>query len=294
MAINITHNYARAFDDTFRLLDQQLSSKLRVAAEVKPVKGELVTFERIASGSGLTPTTNYFTEHSLTDFTHSRRVAFMQAYHKPYGLSDEDLAQMVVDPTSQYMQNMVAEYNREIDSVLITAALGAANEGASGGTSTAFDTTNQQITAGGTGLTLAKVRQGMRILLSNSVDINRQKVYLFTNGYGIEDMLAETGVTSIDFVDVKPNQSGSFPTPFGFEMVHVEALTNFTGASASSSSRPAILMVEGAVGLGTAIDLDLSVDRRPDMLNINQMLLKTMVGAVRIHDARVVDIRFAQ
>lgn len=293
MAIDITHNYARQFDDTFRLLDQQLSSKLRIAAEVKPVKGELVTFERIASGGGLTPTTNYFTEHSLTDFTHSRRVAFMQAYHKAYGLSDEDLAQMVADPTSQYMQNMVAEYNREIDSILITAALGSANAGASGGTSVAFDSANQ-IAAGGTGLTLAKVRQGMRILLSNNVDIMRQKVYLFTNGYGIEDMLAETGVTSIDFVDVKPNQSGVFPTPFGFEMVHVEALTNFTGASASSSSRPAILMVEGAVGLGTAIDLDLSVDRRPDMLNINQMLLKTMVGAVRIHDARVIDIRFAQ
>lgn len=293
MAISITDNYARQFDDTFRLLDQQLSSRLRIAAEAKPVAGSLVTFERISAGSGLTPTTNFYTQHSISDFTHSRRVAFMQAYHKAYALSDEDLAQMIADPTSQYMQNMVAEYNREVDKILIEAALGSANAGQSGATSVAFDSANQ-IAHGSVGLTLAKVRQGMRILMTNNVDTLRSKVYLFTNGYGIEDLLAETGLTSIDFVDVKPNATGEFPTPFGFTIVPTEELSNYTGASAASTNRPAILMVEGAIGLGTAIDMDLSVDKRPDMLNVHQMLLKTMLGAVRIHDSRVIDIRFQQ
>lgn len=298
MAINIDNSFIRQFGDNIEHVSQQMGSKLRGAVMEMRVKGKDFTIERLQNPNDtLSVINSRHADTVISDLTHSRRVGFMTPFARSYMIDDEDKVRLLLDPTSSYVEQIAGEMNRTIDDKIIAAMMGNAYAGENGATTVALPAA-QHIAAGGTGLTLAKAKQALKILMANHVDIDREDLYLATNAAGMEDLIGDSGLISRDFVPYQPNVDGKVLMVAGFKVIHVERLSTYNGeyttTAPSSSSRPALAFAKSGVRMGVAIDKILDVSREP-LKNLNHLItLKTYFGCVRAHDEKVVDIRFVE
>ena len=170
MAATINQSFISQFSDNIHLLLEQKGSKLRKVFPVEMAKGEKHFFERLGNFVA-SEVVGRLADTALQDPAHSRRMATVKRYHASTYLDDIDKFKLLIDPTSDYSLKLANAHGKNYDTVVIDAILGTANTGADGSGTQAFDTSNQQIAHGGTGLTVAKFNQALRILEGNEVDI---------------------------------------------------------------------------------------------------------------------------
>ena len=91
----------------------------------------------------------------------------------------------------------------------------------------------QQIAAGGTGLTKAKLIQAKKLFRQNEADAeNGEELYIGYTGEQLEDLLSQTEPASSDYNNVKALVDGTIKRWMGFEWVPSE---RFTKASTTRS-----------------------------------------------------------
>lgn len=293
MPLNIDHNFVTNFRDNLELRCQQLSSQIRSCAKEERIVGEIWTQERLKNPNDTLPLSS--TRHGdtpVSDMEHSRRNAFIYDYADGTMLDKEDKVRMLVDPTSSYIEELAGQYNRTIDDKLIECLLGDSFEGKSGATVSALPA-SQQIAHGGTGLTLDKLKTAHKKLIQGFVDVDREDLVLLTNAEGFDDLTKDAGVINIQNVDFKVNMNYKVPMIAGFKIIKCERLSVFTGASASSSNRPAIAMACSTLKLGIA-NFETWVKQEGLKLNNWVFGIKTSFGTMRVHDEKVIDIRFQE
>ena len=287
----------RQFNDNLLMTDQQMKSFLRQGVTETRVKGKDFSFDRITDPTSIMSTiSTRHGESTWADLSLSRRVGVTTNFGDGVMVDREDLMRQLVDPRSAVAEELAGRFNRTLDlRVLIPAILGDAKTGETGSGTAAL---GNQIVAGGTGLTLTKLREARTLLLQGYVDLDREMMSLYTNAEGDEDLRSDSGLVSIDNVNNKPNESGRVLRVCGFDVHPCEALSlatgTYTGAALSSTSRPAILMSKSAVVMGVSEDMRAHVDEMPTHNHNTSIRLYATVGAVRLYDERVVDIRFAE
>jgi hypothetical protein len=154
-------------------------------------------------------------------------------------------------------------------------------DSADAGSTVAFPSA-QWITTGG-GLTLAKVLNAKRLL--DLADVPDGDRYFVVGSYQMNvDLLDATEFTSIDYGTQKTMQSGQVTEFLGFKWIRSERLTKV------SSDRYCYAFHKNAIGLSIGADINSSFDKRPDLSNAMQVLLKMSAGAVRIEEEGVVRI----
>jgi hypothetical protein len=88
---------------------------------------------------------------------------------------------------------------------------------------------------------------------------------------------------------------GSF---LGFNIIHCERITSlagtYGGTAIATTARPCIAFTRSAVGLAVGEDIKTQISLRDDKNYAAQVYLEMTMGATRIHDDRVVDIRIAE
>jgi hypothetical protein len=192
---------------------------------------------------------------------------------------------MLIDPTSAYAINGAYSLGRAMDNLIIEAALGTAKTGENGTTSTAFDTSNQQVAVGAAGLTVAKLREAKKILLSNDVDVEMDPLFIAVTAQQIDDLLGTTEVTSSDYNTVKALAQGAVDTFMGFKFIHTELV----GVD-SSSYRRVVAWAQSGMHLGVWDDINSKITERPDKSYSMQVYCKGTFGATRTEEGKVVEI----
>lgn len=294
MALNITDSMVRQYQANIELVALQRKSALRNAVNSMTVTGKDFSIERLTnSNDTLTPVSSRHSATVISDPAHSRRVGLMSSFNFAFGLDNEDLIRMLADPASSYIAELAGQFNRTLDEHLITQLLGDAKTGETGSSTQALPA-GQQIAHGSAGLTLTKLKQARTLFLQNHVDLDMEEVSLATNAEGLEDLSTDSGVVSIDNVNFKVNESGRLGMLAGFRILPAERITSYTGTSAASSNRPAIAFTKSALMLGLGQDMKVKVSDRADLNHMQQMHISSTYGAVRVHDEKVVDIRFQE
>lgn len=296
MALNITDSMVRQYNDNLHMTDRQMVSALRAGVTEMRVVGKDASIERHTDPvDDMSVVAGRHEDTVYVDMAHSRRVLTVTSYRDATQIDHEDVLRMLVDPKGASVQQLAGRFNRTLDQKLIAAALGTAATGEAGAGTQALV---NQIAAGGTGLTLAKLKEARTMLIQSFVDLDREEMNLFTNAEGLEDLSLDTGVVSVDNVNFQVNVDGKVRMLAGFVIKTCEALTRhtgtYTGAAISSTSRPAILMAKSAVHLGIGEDLHAKVDELPNKWHAVGIAAYATIGAVRVFDERVVDIRFAE
>lgn len=286
MTVTINQNYVNKFSaDLYHLIGTQ-GSKLKGIFSEEMAKGEKHFFNRLGDFS-VAERVARNAATSLQDAAHSRRMCTVKLYDAAVGVDKLDINKMLIEPTNDYVKKLSDKHGQNFDSVLLNALIGSAASGADGSSTTAFDS-NNVIAHGGTGLTAAKFHQALRILQGNRVDIMREEVVLITNARGLEDLYAEQTLTSFDYQNKKVLAGKELPSLRGVSIIHSEDVPDSTAGSVYRG----ILTTRNAMKVAISENLNVEIDKRPDLSNIMQVYTSMMFGAVRMEEANVIDILF--
>lgn len=287
MSFEVTTAFVQQYTTNVGLLLQQRGSKLREAVTMGSYTGKAAkAVEQIGAVSAQARTSRH-ADTPLISTPHDARWVFPTDYEWADMIDDQDKLRMLIDPTSPYALNGAYALGRAMDADIISAALGTAKTGENGTTSTAFDTSNQQVTVGGTpaGLTVAKLREAKKILLSNEVDVDMDPLYIAVTAKQLDDLLGTTEVTSSDYNTVKALVQGQVDTFLGFKFIHTELL----GVNANSYRR-VIAWAKSGLHLGMWNDVNAKISERSDKSYATQVYVKGTFGSTRTEEGKVVEI----
>jgi hypothetical protein len=157
-------------------------------------------------------------------------------------------------------------------------------------TSTALPS-GQKILAGATTFTKAKILAARRIFQANNVGVEQgEELYMLYDSNMMAQILADTQLTSADFMAVKMLQDGDLAGKWcGFNWIPYELLDNGAGGA---TERKTVAMTKDAVHFGRGINWDFSIDKRPDMQNLMQLGAQMSVGSGRANEQKIVTIDF--
>lgn len=285
MSFEVTTAFVQQYTTNVGLLLQQRGSRLRDAVTMGSYTGKAAkAVEQIGSVSAQVRT-NRHADTPLISTPHDARWVFPLDYEWADLVDDQDKLRMLVDPTSPYAINGAYALGRSMDNDIISAALSAAKTGENGTASTAFDTTNQQIAAGAAGLTVAKLREAKKILLSNEVDVEMDDLFIAVTAKQLDDLLGTTEVTSSDFNTVKALVQGSVDSFMGFKFIHTELL----GVDGSSNRR-VVAWAKSGIHLGIWNEIGGRISERADKSYANQIYVSGTFGSTRTEEGKVVEI----
>lgn len=284
MAFNIPTAFVDQFSANVLHLSSQRMTRLRSTVDVESVTGDAAAFDILGTGQD---TPNVVTvrhgDTPIGDQDHTRRWLYPVTYEVPADFIDRpDRVNMLLDPSSIYTRNHAATMGRGMDDNIIAALGAAAVTGHTGTGSSAFPAA-QQIAAGATGLTLAKLLAAKEMLDASEVDPDATR-WMIHSAKQMTDLLNDDKVTSADYNTVRALVNGTVDTFLGFRFKRTERLTKV------STTRTCWAYIQGAVKMGMQIEPNSRASERPDKRYAWQLYTMGRWGCVRLEDARVVQI----
>lgn len=283
MSFQITEAFVKDFRDGFTLRAQQEMSRVRGAVRVEMgVKGTEASFDFVGKRNP-TVRQNRHADTQLSDTPHDRRWVTLRVHDDADLIDKPDMVRTLTDPTNTYTASMAAGFGRKFDETVCDAMDAAAKSGVAGASTVAHPATSQ-IAAGGAGMTIAKIRQALRLLHANE---QPEPYYWVYTARQEDDMFGITEVVSSDFNKEKPFGNGSVRTFNGFTFIRVEdpILKINTGVE-----RKTFAFSSAAMLLAFGADIQASIDRRPDKNNSVQVFYSADFGAVRLDEGGVIRV----
>lgn len=284
MSVEIPVAFVQQYKNNVLVLAQQRRSKLREYVRTEDVVGKAYYFERIGPTEMLQRTTRHG-DTPLVSTPHSRRRVTMDDWEWADLVDNQDQIRLLIDPASEYAQNGARAAGRRWDRTIIAAVTGTsyamdANDAASAVTLPG----SQQIAVGTTGLDMVKVRQAKFIL--DSQDVDEDDRVIVVSPKGMQQLLADNTVTSSDYNTIKALVDGTIADRrwMGFHWVQSTLLP------LAGNTRSCLAWQKAGMGLALGKDVMTRIGERPDKSYSTQVYLCMTMGAVRVEEARVVQI----
>lgn len=285
----ITEAFAQQFADNFRHVAQQMPSRLESTVLVESgIQGMSKSINRMGRRTAQQRQSRH-ADTPLNDQAHSTRFVDLIDWEDGDMIDDQDKVRMLVDPTSEYVKAMTAALNRAKDQVIINAMVGSARTAPTvpgGGITNVALPAGQRILVGGTGLTKAKIFQAKRFFRRAEADEeNGEELYFIYTASALQDVLADTQLTSADFNAVQMIQNGSLRGKWmGFNWIPSELLP------LSGSTRTCLAFAKTGVALGVGENITTKVGEDPSKGFNVRVYAKMSIGAVRIEEEKVVAV----
>ncbi len=278
---NITTAFVKQYTDNIRLLAQQKGSRLRNTVEVDTnFTGEFKFYEQLGKDT-MTEKTARFQDTPIDPADHQRRRITKRDFVHNTPLDLEDQLAMIVDPKGKYSISAGHAAGRAMDDVIIEAYSAAAQSGKEGSTPVSFDA-NNQIAAGGAGLTKGKLLEAMKLL--DDADVEDEDRHLALGPKQLVNLLGTVEAASSDYNVVKALVQGEINTWIGF-MFH-----KTTRLVVSASIRKIYAYHRFAIQLAIQKEPTARADQRPDKNYAWQVFMSMSIGATRLEEARIIEI----
>jgi hypothetical protein len=266
--------------DTITQLAQQKTAKIAAHVMQKPgVVGERTTMEQL----GAITLQKRTTRHAPTprdDANHQRRWITLFDYEKALWFDTQDELKALLDPRNSYNQGFIAGMNRAMDDEVIAAAFATAYYGKAG---TSTQTNTNSIAAGGTGMTLDKMRQADEIFRDGDVDLEAEEKFLAISPDEHTDLLKLTEVISKDYNEKPVLVDGVVKKFMGFNII-VSTRLGTTGGN------QCIAWVPSGIGLAIAQAPKLKASELPEHSYAWQGYACIGIGASRLEETKVIEI----
>jgi hypothetical protein len=284
MPESIDQNYVQQYQNTMRLLCQQLDSRLS-GTTVPPVKmqGEYLYWERLGASEAI----ELVTRHSDTpniEPDHSRRRSAAVPYVWATLLDIQDAGRLLVDPKGPYQQAAQAAMMRRKDRLILAALGGNAYSGKAGATAVALPAA-QKVAHGSVGMTIGKLLSAKQLL--DEAEAPEERFFVCPSE-SIIDLLGTTEITNADYNTVRALASGTIDSFLGFKFIRTELIYNENSSSTTTWYNYAY--AKGAVGFGAIQEITVKLTERADKNYAWQPYVSMDMGATRVEDEMVVEI----
>lgn len=288
MSTTITTQFVTKWDTALRLEAQQQDSRLaKTVFDRGTIEGASFSINNLAAAGILDENTVRHGDTIWSEADHTARNAVMRDFYKAFPLDRNDIPKMIVNPVTggQYMASLMAARNRRLDDIIYQASLGSILS--QDGLTTYALPSGQKIVGGGTGLTKAKIIQAKSIFRANEADEEAgEDLYFLYNDVALQQVLADTTLTSADWMAGQMLQSGTLKGKWlGFTWIPYQGL-NKAGAVYSAAA-----YAKSGVHLGRGYE-EGNVTRRGDKKDAWQVSMAASYGAGRQDDKKVVQIDF--
>ena len=282
MSVQITTAFVEQYKGNVEHLVQQKGSRLRDCVSVESVTGKNAFFEQIGSTAAQVRTSRH-SDTPRMDTPHSRRRVSLADYDWSDLIDNEDRVRMLIDPTGPYAKAAAMAMGRAMDDVIIAAADGTAFTGVAGGTSTAYAaamTVDVQVgvsPAADTGLNVGKLRAAKQLLDANEAEDGDRVMVI--NAKQLQNLLAETEVTSSDFAAIKALVHGEVDTFLGFDFKRTERI-----GTDSNSDHKVLYWQMAGMKLAIGSEPQVKISERDDKNYATQVFTSMSLGATRMQE----------
>ena len=193
---------------------------------------------------------------------------------------------MLIDPAGPYAKAASSAMGRAMDEAIIDAADGTAYTGVAGGTSTSFtaaNTVDVQVgitPAADTGLNVGKLRAAKQILDANEAEDGDRTCVI--NAKQLQNLLAETEVTSSDFAVIKSLVHGEVDEFLGFNFIRTELIE-----TDSNSDHKVLFWHNTGMKLAIGSEPVVKISERVDKNHATQVFVSMSIGATRMQEELV-------
>lgn len=282
MSQYITEAFVQQFADNFKHVAQQTESRLQSAVTIE---SDIVGMSKSVNRLGQRSAQRRIVRHGdtpINDQPHSTRFIDLLDWEDGDMIDDLDKVRMLVDPTSDYVKAMVNAMNRTKDDVVI-GALGGNSRSATGNIALPA---SQKIAVNASGLTKAKIIQAKTLFRRNEADvIGGEELFMAYSAQAAADILADTTLTSADFMAAKFLESGDVVGKWmGFTWIPSERLPKV------GTTRFLYAWAKSGVALGIGKDTTTKVGEDPGKGFNVRVYAKQAIGAARVEEEKVVEI----
>lgn len=291
MSSQITTAFVEQYKSNVLSLVQQKGSRLRDSVMVdSAIVGNKKFTEQVGTTEAQLRTSRH-SDSPLVNTPHLRRSLTLNDYEWGDLIDQADRVRLLIDPTDAYAMNAAWAMGRAMDDEIITAALGTAQTGVSGGTPTVLPagqkiavTVQDGAGSGDAGMNIAKLREARKVLSANEVSPDEQ-LFCAINAQMLQNLLSSTEVGSFDFNSVRALVNGEIDTFLGFKFIHTERLT-----TDANSDQQAICWAKSGIELGVGADVKASIAARADKSFSTYVYYSMSIGATRLEEEKVVEI----
>lgn len=268
---------------------QQKDSRFAMAVTTDSYKGEGASPVNQVGPATATKRTERDSDTKLKNLAMDRRWVYPVDYDWATLIDKLDQLRTITDPTNPLAEAGRMAMARAKDDEVIAAFFADAKTGVQGGTTTAFPTGTQQVAAGGTGLTVAKLRAARKILRAAEVDLDAEDIFIAIDADKEDDLLADIQVTSREFSGDNESgkpvlREGKLTKYMGFNFLHSERLQT------SGGNLLVPCWAKSGMHLGAWDEIGVDIGPRRDKNNAPQVHVTGTFGATRLEEKKVVQI----
>ena len=290
MSVNLPTHYVVSYSSNINILLHEKGSKLRPFVMEGHYVGKQASPVDQFGPIEMQPVTSRFGPMGRVDAATDRRWVFPSDFDLPQLIDTFDKLRLLTDPESTYVQNGVFAAGRQMDRLILLAALGTAKTGEAGATSTSFNAANEiDVAVGGanTRLNVAKLVAMQELMLANSVDLEREMPVIPLTAKDNSALLNEVQIISSDFNGGERPvlKDGRIMHFMGFDFVYCQ-LNETVNAGTNECNIPT--WVKSGMHLGIWNDVTTSISKRNDLQGEPwQAYMYMTAGATRTEENKV-------
>lgn len=288
MSVNIPAHYVQQFATNIQMLLQQKGSVLRGCVMEGSHIGEAASPVDQVGTVEMQAVTGRFNAMGRVDAPLDRRWCHPSDFDLPQQIDKFDKLRLLTDPNSVYVKNAVQAAGRQMDRLIISALTGTAKTGKTGTTDTVLPTAQKVLvgfgSSGDSGMTVAKLREAKRLLLTAEVEED-EEIYCAMTATQLDNLLAEAQVVSTDFNDRPVLVDGKLTRFLGINFKRTNLVATVAG------DRICPVWAKSGAYLGLWNDITTDISPRPDLQGIPwQSYVYMTAGATRLEEGKVVQI----
>lgn len=279
--------FVKQYADTYvALLEQKESKLLSTVTNIGAVTGTSFTANEMGTLGDTFDTLTRFGNTQYTDASFASRLATMNDFPNFTRLAIQDLYKLKAQPQDQLLQRLHSKWNRKVDSVVYNALIGNAPRKEVG----ADTYTNVALPASQILGDVAVVPSKQLLIdirtkfMENECD---EDIYITYNADLLNTILADTTLTSADYLAGQMLQRGEVSNFLGFNWVHYEGIKAVDGLSATG-----VAYTRSAVEIGMNTISPLKIVEVETQNRFNSIGHVEAIGAVRVDEKRVVAFKF--
>lgn len=276
----IDKNLIIQFSDMLHVKAQQLHARLRPYVRIKPMSGDVFAYDGIGQVAArevngrVQPT-------QFDDIDHLRRKIRRRRFVVTLPIDDSDVRALLINPEGEYAEAAVRAMERVFDRVGIEAMFADVLTGRDFETTVTFASEGTTVDATA-GLTYEKLLEIKKNFTNNEVgtDVPEQIVFGIT-GTEEEALMKETELISGDFTRQFAVEKGSLVKAVGMDIITYGASVANPLLAVASTTRDCFAMSSRALCYGMSKEFGIEIKDRPDYVNVTQVQITGILGAVR-------------
>ena len=279
--------FVKQYADTYlALLEQKESKLLSTVTNIGSVTGTSWTLNEMGTLGDEFNTLTRFGETQYTDASFASRLGTLNDFPNFTRLAIQDLYKLKAQPQDQLLQRLHSKWNRKVDKVVYNALLGTVARkevGADTYTNVALPAT--QILGDATAPITKQLLIDIRTkFMENECE---EDIYVTYNADLLNTLLADTTLTSADYLAGQMLQRGEISNFLGFNWVHYEGIRSVDGLSATG-----VAYTKSAVEVATNSISPLKIVEVETANRFHSIGHVEAIGAVRSDEKKVVAFKF--